>query len=450
MEINAIILAAGKGTRMKSALPKVMHELSGIPMIEHIVRTVKEANVSNIYLVVGHGAEKVKEHFKEDKTVYFVEQKEQLGTAHAVKQAKSFLDGKEGQTIILTGDTPLITVETIKRTIAEAQKGESAVLTTIQEDPFGYGRIVRNKEGFVEAIVEEKDATEKQKEIKEVNTGIFSVENRLLFNAIEKIGNNNSQGEYYLTDIVGALAEDGYKMSSATTTNPDEVLGVNDRYQLAELEEKHQKQLKKKIMQSGVCIKNPDTVYIEVDVEVKEDVVIEGSVALKGKTVIGKGSVVGKGSEISDSTIGENVTILNSFIEEAVVKNDAKVGPYAHLRPAAVIGEKAKIGNFVEVKKSDIGEGTKISHLSYIGDAEIGKNVNIGCGAITVNYDGKNKFKTIIKDDAFVGCNVNMVAPVTIDENALLAAGSTITKNVPPRALGIARNRQENKEGFVK
>lgn len=449
MSINAIILAAGKGTRMKSDLPKVMHTLSGVPMIEHIVRNVKKAGVQNIYLVIGHGAEYVKKHFEGDESIKFVVS-EPLGTAYATNSVAPLLADKKGQTIILAGDTPLITPETIKQTIEKGVESGAVVLTAEQENPFGYGRIIRNGNGFVVSIREEKDATDLERQIKEVNTGIFSLENKLLFDLLSKVDNNNSQNEYYLTDIVEIFVNGGGLFTATSTKDFYEVSGVNDRYQLSVLESKHQSDLKMNLMKNGVTIKNPDSVYIETDVEVSSDVVIEGSVSLKGHTKISKGAFIGKGSELIDVTVGENTEILISLLEDSVVGENVKIGPYAHIRPNSFINNKAKIGNFVEIKKSNVGVGTKISHLSYIGDATIGEGVNIGCGAITVNYDGKNKYQTIIGDNAFIGCNVNMVAPVKIDANALLAAGSTITKDVPENALAIGRVRQENKKGYVK
>lgn len=449
MHTYAIILAAGKGTRMKSSLPKVMHPISGIPMIEHITRTLRTLNVNETIIVTGHEAETIENHFSQEPNVTFVRQTEQLGTAHAVMKAASLLENKEGKTLVLTGDTPLLTEETLRDLLEKSMNTKGIVLTTRQENPFGYGRIVRDNQNNVVNIVEEKDATEVEKAIDEVNTGIFCFDNSTLFSSIYKINNDNAQKEYYLTDIVKVFHAQNESFDSVTTHNHMEVMGINDRYQLSIANDYHQENIKKKHMLNGVTMLNPSSTYIEEDVIIENDAVIEGNVSLKGRTVIGAHSVVTSGSEIKDAVIGQYTTVTSSVVHDSSVGNSVSIGPFAHIRPLSFIEDNVRIGNFVEVKKSTIDKGSKVSHLSYIGDAAIGKDVNIGCGSITVNYDGKNKFKTIIGDNAFIGCNVNLIAPVTVGKNSLVAAGSTVTKNVPEDALAIARQKQENKEGYA-
>jgi len=449
MHTYAIILAAGKGTRMKSSLPKVMHPISGIPMIEHITRTLRTLNVDQTIIVTGHEAETIETHFSQDPSITFVRQTEQLGTAHAVMQAASLLENKEGKTLVLTGDTPLLTEETLRNLLEKSTNTKGIVLTTRQENPYGYGRIVRDNDDNVVNIVEEKDATDVEKAINEVNTGIFCFDNETLFSSIYKINNNNAQREYYLTDIVKVFHEQNESFDSVSTTNHMEVMGINDRYQLSIANDYHQENLKKKHMLNGVTMLNPSSTYIEEDVIIENDSIIEGNVSLKGRTVIGAHSVVTSGSEVKNAVIGQHTTITSSVIHDSTVGNHVSIGPFAHIRPLSFIEDSVRIGNFVEVKKSTIDKGSKVSHLSYIGDALIGKDVNVGCGSITVNYDGKNKFKTIIEDNAFIGCNVNLIAPVTVGKDSLVAAGSTVTKNVPEDALAIARTKQENKEGYA-
>lgn len=449
MKTYAIVLAAGKGTRMKSSLPKVMHHISGLPMVEHIVRKLEKLNVDEIVMITGHGAESIENHFHSDR-VTFVRQDEQLGTAHAVMQAASLLENKSGKTLVLTGDTPLLSKESLKELLDKSNVADGVVLTTIQENPFGYGRILRDEEKNVIDIIEEKDASFEEKNIKEVNTGIFCFDNETLFSFIKEIGNFNAQNEFYLTDIVKVFNQHGKRFDSTTTYNHFEVMGINDRYQLSIAQDYHQKEIKKIHMLNGVTFTNQDSCYIEEDVSIEHDVLIESNVTLKGKTFIKSNAFIGSGSEIIDSIIGGDSKIIHSFIQESFIGKSVSVGPFAHIRPSSEIHDHVRIGNFVEIKKSLLEENAKVSHLSYIGDAKIGKSVNIGCGTITVNYDGKNKHKTVIEDGAFVGCNVNLMAPVTIGKNALVAAGSTITNDVPEDALGIAREKQVNKEGYAK
>lgn len=449
MKTYALVLAAGKGTRMKSNLPKVMHTISGLPMIEHIVRKLENINVDKIFIITGHGSDIIKNHFGNDR-VEFIDQKEQLGTAHAVMQAKEKLKDLSGKTLILTGDTPLISEETISSLVQKSALSDGTVLTTIEENPYGYGRIIRDTDKKILRITEEKDASFDEKIIKEVNTGIFCFNNELLFKHLSEIENNNNQKEYYLTDIVDVFLKNKLNFDSFTTRNPLEVMGINDRFQLSVAQKYHQELIKRKHMLNGISFANPETVFIEEDVHIEQNVLIENNVVLKGNTFIDESSIIRSNSEIINSKIGKKTEIISSLISESEIGNSSKIGPFAHIRPESNILDNVKIGNFVEIKKSTIDSFTKISHLSYIGDADIGKNVNIGCGSITVNYDGKKKYKTIIKDNSFVGCNVNLIAPITLEKNTLIAAGSTLTSNVPENALAIARQKQINKENYKK
>lgn len=446
----AIVLAAGQGTRMKSKLYKVLHPVCGKPMVEHVVEQINHLNVDEIVTVVGHGAEAVEAHLKENSS--FVQQTEQLGTAHAVMQARPLLEDKEGITLVLCGDTPLLTSDTLSELIMyhNEKKAKATVLTAVTENPTGYGRIVRSDLGIVEQIVEQKDATDQIKAIKEINTGTFCFDNKALFVALQKVTNDNAQEEFYLTDVIGILREQNEVVAAYSMHDFSESLGVNDRVALAEAQRLMQKRINIKHMQQGVSILDPLTTHIGSDVVIGADTIIEPGVRLKGHTVIGEDCVISGDTEIIDSTIGDKVVIRSSSIEESVVGNEVQVGPYAHLRPQSKLGDTVKVGNFVEVKNATIDQGSKIPHLSYIGDADVGQDVNIGCGSITVNYDGANKHRTTIGDHVFVGCNSNLLAPVTIESHSFIAAGSTITKNVPEHALAIARARQTNKEDYAK
>lgn len=449
MERHAIILAAGKGTRMKSSLPKVLHKVCGKPMVQHLIDKLTEVGISNITVVVGHESQSVKENITGNVT--FVEQEKQLGTAHAVMQTASTLKEKNGQTLILTGDTPLIEIETLQNLLSfqQEQRAEGVVLTTLQENPTGYGRIIRNSDNNVIGIVEEKDTSSNQKQIKEVNTGIFCIDNQTLFNTLPLIKNNNSQKEYYLTDLVSIFNIKGNKFKTYTIDNAEQLMGINDRVQLSQAEKYLRKQINEFHMKNGVTIINPENTYIDTDAKIGSDTVIEPGVVIKNASVIGKHCFIGAGSEISNSIIDNNTVIKQSIITDSDIGKNVTIGPFAHIRPLSFIQDDAKIGNFVELKKSTFGKGSKASHLSYIGDAEIGENVNFGCGSITVNYDGAKKHKTVVDNGAFIGCNANLIAPVTIEENSFIAAGSTIHKNVPKNALAIAREKQINKEGYA-
>ena len=445
----AVILAAGQGTRMKSKLYKVLHPIMGKPMIQHVLNQLKRVQIDKKITIVGFGAEAVKEEIG-DETAFAI-QKEQLGTAHAVQQAEDLLKDKEGTTIVVCGDTPLIKTETFEKLLNyHKEKGSKAtILTTEMQDPTGYGRIVRNEANEVDRIVEHKDASENERLIKEVNTGTYCFDNQSLFSALKEVSNDNAQGEYYLPDVIEILRQSGEKIAAYLTKDAEETLGINDRVALAQAESIMKRRINEKHMRNGVTIIDPNNTYIGPEVEIEQDVVIYPGSILSGETFIKTEAIIGPNTEIEDSIIGEGTYVRQSVVTKSKIGKRVNIGPYAHIRPESNIGNQVKIGNFVEVKKSEFGDDSKASHLSYIGDAVVGKNVNIGCGTITVNYDGKNKHITTIEDDAFIGCNSNLVAPVTIEKGSYVAAGSTITTDVPKESLAIARSRQTNKEGYA-
>ncbi|MFW3542370.1 bifunctional UDP-N-acetylglucosamine diphosphorylase/glucosamine-1-phosphate N-acetyltransferase GlmU [Staphylococcus caprae] len=450
MQRHAIILAAGKGTRMKSKKYKVLHEVAGKSMIEHVLNSVKQSGVNHIVTIVGHGAESVKETLGEQSLYSF--QEEQLGTAHAVKTAQEHLADKEGTTLVVCGDTPLITSKTLQSLIDhhEGTNSQVTVLSASTSQPHGYGRIVRDSNHMLQRIVEEKDASDTEREINEISSGIFAFDNQVLFDKLAQVKNDNAQGEYYLPDVLSLILEDGGKAEIYHTDDFDEIMGVNDRVMLSEAEKAFQKRINDFHMRNGVTILDPNSTYIGPDVEIGMDTTIEPGVRIGGHTTIGEDVLIGQYSEINNSTIHSNANIKQSIINDSIVGEKTKVGPFAQLRPGSNLGADVKVGNFVEVKKASLKDGAKVSHLSYIGDAEIGERTNIGCGSITVNYDGVNKFKTIVGKDAFIGCNTNLIAPVTVGDHTLIAAGSTITDDIPEDSLALARARQVNKEGYLK
>ncbi|MGE7663871.1 bifunctional UDP-N-acetylglucosamine diphosphorylase/glucosamine-1-phosphate N-acetyltransferase GlmU [Peribacillus sp. NPDC097197] len=446
----AIILAAGQGTRMKSKLYKVLHPVCGKPMVQHVIDQVNQLQIEDIVTVIGHGAEKVQEQLGD--SCKYALQEQQLGTAHAVMQAESVLAGKSGITLVICGDTPLIKAETMEALIAlhEKSQAKATILTAYADQPDGYGRVLRSENGLVEKIVEHKDASVEERYVKEINTGTYCFDNQALFSALKKVSNENVQGEYYLPDVIEILKQAGETVTAFQSSNFDETLGVNDRVALSQAEQILRKRINELHMRNGVTIVDPLTTYIESDVKIGQDSIIYPGTMIKGRSVIGTDCQVGPQSEIINCVIGNGTEIRQSVAQDSQIGNTVKVGPFAHIRPESDIQDSVKIGNFVEIKKSVFGKGSKASHLSYIGDAEVGENVNIGCGSITVNYDGKNKYLTKIEDDVFIGCNSNLVAPVTIAKGAYVAAGSTITKDVPQEALSVARARQVNKEDYVK
>ncbi|HJV16992.1 MAG TPA: bifunctional UDP-N-acetylglucosamine diphosphorylase/glucosamine-1-phosphate N-acetyltransferase GlmU [Bacillales bacterium] len=445
----AVILAAGQGTRMKSKLYKVLHPVCGKPMVMHVVDQIEKLNIQEIVTVIGHGAEKVKAQLGEQSK--YALQEKQLGTAHAVMQAKDVLGDKEGITIVVCGDTPLIKAETMEALFDQHIKSsaKASILTAKLADPTGYGRIIRNETGLVEKIVEHKDATDAERSITEINTGTYCFDNQALFAALELVSNNNAQGEYYLPDVIEILKKQSEIVTAYQTSEFEETLGINDRKALAEAYQIMRNRINENHMKNGVTIIDPSNTYIDADVEIGMDTIIYPGTIIKGKTIIGEDCQIGPNTEMDSCQVGDATVVRQSVALKSTIGSHINIGPFAHIRPESVIRDKAKIGNFVEIKKAIFGEGSKASHLSYIGDAEVGTNVNFSCGAITVNYDGKNKHVTKIEDDAFVGCNANLIAPVTIGKGSLVAAGSTITKDVPGDALSIARAHQVNKENYV-
>ncbi|WP_433959622.1 bifunctional UDP-N-acetylglucosamine diphosphorylase/glucosamine-1-phosphate N-acetyltransferase GlmU [Cytobacillus horneckiae] len=445
----AVILAAGQGTRMKSKLYKVLHPVCGKPMVQHVLDQVSKLKMEKVVTIIGHGADLVKSQLGES-SVYAL-QEEQLGTAHAVMQAKDYLEGKEGVTIVVCGDTPLIQSETMEALFKhhDEQSAKATVLTAWTDQPAGYGRVVRNQNGLVEKIVEHKDATDKERMIKEINTGTYCFDNQALFQALKKVSNDNVQGEYYLPDVIEILKGEGEVVSAYQTADFEETLGVNDRVALSQAEAFMKERINETHMRNGVTIIDPLNTYIGPDVKIGMDTVLHPGTMLSGKTQIGSECIIGPNTQIEECSVGDGTVIRQSAAHDSQIGASVNIGPFAHIRPQSNIHDEVKIGNFVEVKKAVFGKGSKASHLSYIGDAEVGKDVNLGCGSITVNYDGKNKYLTKIEDGVFVGCNSNLVAPVTIGEGAYIAAGSTITEDVPGNALSIARARQVNKEDYV-
>lgn len=428
----------------------MLHEVAGKSMIEHVLNSVKQSGVNHIVTIVGHGAESVKETLGEQSLYSF--QEEQLGTAHAVKTAQEHLADKEGTTLVVCGDTPLITSKTLQSLIDhhEGTNSQVTVLSASTSQPHGYGRIVRDSNHLLQRIVEEKDASDIEREINEISSGIFAFDNQVLFDKLAQVKNDNAQGEYYLPDVLSLILEDGGKAEIYHTDDFDEIMGVNDRVMLSEAEKAFQKRINDFHMRNGVTILDPNSTYIGPDVEIGMDTTIEPGVRIGGHTTIGEDVLIGQYSEINNSTIHSNANIKQSIINDSIVGEKTKVGPFAQLRPGSNLGADVKVGNFVEVKKASLKDGAKVSHLSYIGDAEIGERTNIGCGSITVNYDGVNKFKTIVGKDAFIGCNTNLIAPVTVGDHTLIAAGSTITDDIPEDSLALARARQVNKEGYLK
>ncbi|MBA4495822.1 bifunctional UDP-N-acetylglucosamine diphosphorylase/glucosamine-1-phosphate N-acetyltransferase GlmU [Paenactinomyces guangxiensis] len=449
-QLYAVVLAAGKGTRMKSKKHKVLHPVCGKPIIDHIVGQLRELDTAKTILIVGHLAESLKDHLGEQ--VLFAEQEEQLGTAHAVMQAKPLLEKEPGVTLVLNGDHPLFTKETLAKMVEKHRSSGAAatVLTALLDDPTGYGRVIRRTDGSVDRIVEHKDASEEERAVHEINTGTFCFDNQKLFAALALVNNDNVQGEYYLPDVISILKEQGEQISAEVISDSNEAMGINDRIQLAEAEALMRQRILRQHMVNGVSIVDPANTYIEADVTIGPDTIIEPGTILRGKTQIGEGCHIGPQADLTDVTVADNVRIKYAVIDSSQVDESATVGPYAYLRPGTRLGPETKVGCFVDLKKARLGKGAKVSHLAYVGDAEVGEKVNIGCGAVTVNYDGKNKHKTVIGDGAFIGCNVNLVAPVEVKEGAYVAAGSTITDDVPEDALAIARQRQTTKPDYVK
>jgi bifunctional UDP-N-acetylglucosamine pyrophosphorylase/glucosamine-1-phosphate N-acetyltransferase len=442
---------------MKSRFPKVLHRISGLPIIERVLRTGAALNPSTITIVVGQGAAALKEAVSRvglhrlPARVQFATQEKQLGTGHALLQTRPLLEGETGTLVLLSGDAPLLTVDTLRALLkTHAEAGAAAtVITARLPRPFGYGRIVRTK-GQISKIVEERDASDTQRKITEINSGIFAFALEPLFKALDSLGTANDQGEYYLTDLVGIYRKQRKPVATYTVANADEIRGINSRSELAEVNSMVRQQKNEELMAAGVTLVDPATTYIDADVTVGPDTVIHPCVFLEGNTRIGSACEIHAGSRIVNSTIGDRVCVRNhTVVTDSTVEDGALLGPFAHIRPGSLVGEEAHIGNFVELKKAALGKGAKANHLAYLGDATIGAGTNIGAGTITCNYDGEKKHQTVIGRAVFVGTNSTIVAPVTLADGSYIAAGSTVTTDVPAGALAIGRARQENKEGWV-
>ena len=449
MRTTAIILAAGQGTRMKSKLPKVLHKVLGKPMVQWVIDCLTAAGVTDKITVLGHGAEQVATVVGEQTSIVY--QTEQLGTGHAVMQGVKALGTENDCVIVICGDTPLLQADTIKSLLAKhnAEKNMVTVLTAQASDSTGYGRIVRNG-AQIEAIVEQKDATEEEKTITEINTGTYCFNQQFLLQYLPTLTTNNAQKEYYLTDLIKIANQNQFPVGGYQLDDFSESLGVNNRVQLAQAEQVLRQRKCREVMLAGVTLIDPASTYIGADVVIGNDTIIYPNVVLEGATVIGSDNIIGMNCRFVDSIIGDNNDIQSTTIVESTVGNGCKIGPMAYLRPGTVLADQVKIGDFVEVKKSKIGTGTKIPHLSYVGDAVVGSSVNIGCGTITCNYDGVNKYQTTIKDNAFIGSNTNLVAPVVVEEKAFIGAGSTITKDVPADTLAVVRGELRLKDDWSK
>jgi len=438
----AVILAAGKGKRMHSSRPKVLHELAGKPLVQYVAEAALAAGLAPVVVVIGHGGEEVQGALGEG--FLYAWQKEQLGTGHAVMQAMEVLPPEVEQVVVLAGDVPLLAATTVQGLVEEFTKAQAkgAVLTACLADPSGYGRVVRQGDRLVARIVEHGDASPEELAIQEVNSGIYCFERAALAECLQALRPDNVQGEYYLTDVVQLMGRRDWPVVAYRVEDPQEIMGINNRVQLAEAESIMRRRLNTKLMLAGVTMIDPSTTYIDAGVEIGQDTVIHPFTILRGKTRIGRGCTVGPQVNLRDTTLGDEVEIRYTVAEEAKIGDQAKIGPFAYLRPGTVLGRGVKVGDFVEIKKSFIDEGSKVPHLTYIGDAVIGKSVNVGAGTITCNYDGQQKHQTVIEDGVFIGSNSNLVAPIKIGANAYVAAGSTLTSDVPAESLAVARERQ--------
>jgi len=449
--VHIVILAAGKGTRMKSALPKVLHRIAGLPLIDYVLATAAVIRPQSKTVVIGHQAATLEAALNSHKDLNVVLQEPQLGTAHALLITEPVLRAAKGTLVLLYGDVPLLTAQTLKTLLErhESTRAGATVVTAVVDNPYGYGRIVRNGEQIAR-IVEEKDASSAEREIREINSGIYAFALDGLFDAVRNIAAQNSQNEYYLPDLVAVYRQKGLGVETVTVSNPDEIKGINSRRELAEVSRIVRQQKTAELMDQGVTIEDPATAYIDRDVTIGRDTVIHPGVSIEGHTTIGAGCEIHSGVRIVDSTVGDRVTILNHcLITEARIGDDARVGPFAHLRKDADIRQQAHVGNFVELKKTVLGAGSKSMHLAYLGDATIGEKVNIGAGTITCNYDGAKKHPTVIEDGAFIGSDTQLIAPVTVGKDAYVGTGTTIRENVPSGALAVSAGKQRNIEGWV-
>ncbi len=450
MKIQTVFMAAGEGTRMRSDVSKVLHKISGKTLLDWAMAAAPQSEEKPI-IVVGKNEAAVRQAYGD--RVRYALQRERLGTGHAVMMARAQLqEGNAEAVLILAGDMPLFRRETLERLCQGVVQGrcDAAVLTAVLEDSTGYGRILRDEQGHVVGVVEQKDATPAQLAIREANVSGYCVRRDLLFDALDRLRNENAQKEYYITDIVGILAKDGRIVEPCVAADATECMGINDRVQLAQAQKMMNRRICTALMQSGVTMIDPENTYVEADVQIGRDTIVYPGNVLAGNTHIGSGCTIYSGCRMEDSVIGDNVTVTASVLLQARVGNDTTVGPFAYLRPDSVIGQRARIGDFVEIKNSVVGDDTKVSHLTYIGDADVGQRVNVGCGTVFVNYDGKRKYRTSVGDDVFIGCNTNLVSPVQVGDGAYIAAGSTVTQEVPEDALAIARARQVNKPGWAR
>ncbi len=445
--LNIVILAAGKGTRMKSNLPKVMHPLAGKPLVQHCYDTARKISTGPVQIIYGHGGELVRDSLSQLDAIW-VEQAEQLGTGHAVQQAVPNIDDEQ-TVLVLYGDVPLLDTETLTVLVGQVHASSMALLTVSLDDPSGYGRIVRDAHDNVKRIVEHKDATDAEKLITEINTGILAVQGRWLKKWLSDLESDNSQGEYYLTDIIAMAVDDSVTVTTCAPSTVAEILGVNDKKQLAYLERIYQRQQADTLMENGVTLHDPARFDVRGSITAGSDVSIDVNVVFEGTVVLGNGVSVGANCYLKDVEVKDNVHILpNSVLDDAVIGAGCRIGPFARIRPGTVLHEQVHIGNFVEVKKSEIANGSKVNHLSYIGDSSIGSNVNIGAGTITCNYDGANKSRTVIEDNVFIGSDTQLVAPVTVKSGSTIGAGSTITKDTPENELTLSRSKQQTIRGW--
>ncbi len=444
-ELHVVILAAGKGTRMKSDTPKVLHSLAGRPLIEHILAAVDHLAAATTTLVVGHGADLVRTALAARPNLQYVVQSPQLGTGHALQQAEPVLKGRKGNVLLLYADVPLLEPGTLLR-LLEAHRNEKAAMTVLTaelSDPYGYGRIVRDSQGQIDRIIEERDASSEQRAIREINSGIYALSMGPLFQHLNQLATDNSQAEYYLTDLVGMYRQEGLRVDALCLDTADELRGVNSRLDLAELSQIVRQRKNRQLMMGGVTLEDPATTFVDIDVTVGPDTILGPGVRLEGHTVVGDRCRIHAGSRLTNVTMENDVVVLDySVIVDSRVGQGAAVGPMAHVRPDSVIGPGARVGNFVELKKTSLGKGSKASHLTYLGDSTIGEGVNIGAGTITCNYDGSAKHPTIIEDGVFIGSDSQLIAPVTIGKDAYVGAGSTIVSDVPAGSLAVARSRQ--------